>query len=325
MRAGGGYIAASSTGGASSQVSLSISDCLFDSPRVLAEWHVTGWCTSGGAITVASGHLFGSALELTAPASLWTLSRNRFVAGSMATSSTGGSWPITFSLTGRVARIATTAGTSTNLTDIEVDGTGASGSADASITLIGSGSVNFTDSQITGSGVSAMRATGGTTSISRLQFRSGAGSPLVLAGSAEATVSESLICGNSPNAFVGTWNDGGGNWFLPACASVDCDGSGTDDRYELAVGLVVDCNSNGQPDICDISKNGASTDYNQNDVPDECECLPDFNQDGVVDGSDLGILLLQWSLTNSLLELDGVSPIDGADIGILLLSWGPCS
>jgi hypothetical protein len=58
--------------------------------------------------------------------------------------------------------------------------------------------------------------------------------------------------------------------------------------------------------------------------------LPDINQDDIVDGADLGSLLLQWGdcegncsgctgLCNADINGDGV--VDGADLGILLLNW----
>jgi len=58
--------------------------------------------------------------------------------------------------------------------------------------------------------------------------------------------------------------------------------------------------------------------------------LPDINQDEIVDGADLGSLLLQWGdcdghctgctgLCNADINGDGV--VDGADLGILLLNW----
>jgi hypothetical protein len=72
----------------------------------------------------------------------------------------------------------------------------------------------------------------------------------------------------------------------------DCDESLLQDSIELTLGLVVDCNDNGRPDQCDIGS-GDSPDVNMNGVPDECEdsCAVDINGDGVVDTSDLGLLL----------------------------------
>jgi len=47
----------------------------------------------------------------------------------------------------------------------------------------------------------------------------------------------------------------------------------------------------------------------------------DFNCDGIVNGEDLGFLLLEWGDTNSPANLDGVGGVDGADLGEVLLDW----
>lgn len=58
-----------------------------------------------------------------------------------------------------------------------------------------------------------------------------------------------------------------------------------------------------------------------------CDCLGDFNGDGVVAGSDITVLLGYWGKCNTIdcladLNFDGV--INGIDLAILLGSWGPC-
>jgi 3-phytase/alkaline phosphatase D len=54
-------------------------------------------------------------------------------------------------------------------------------------------------------------------------------------------------------------------------------------------------------------------------------CTADLNDDGVVDGTDLGTLIGQWSAAggNADLNLDG--RVDGADLGILVAEWGLCA
>jgi len=60
-----------------------------------------------------------------------------------------------------------------------------------------------------------------------------------------------------------------------------------------------------------------------------CLTAADLNCDGVVDGGDLGVLLLNWGSPGcgGLLacepDLDGDGDVDGADLGLLLLAWGP--
>lgn len=51
-------------------------------------------------------------------------------------------------------------------------------------------------------------------------------------------------------------------------------------------------------------------------------CMGDLNQDQIVDGGDLGILLAAWGTPEGNLNEDGTT--DGGDLGILLAAWGPC-
>lgn len=58
-------------------------------------------------------------------------------------------------------------------------------------------------------------------------------------------------------------------------------------------------------------------------VADESKCVEDLNDDGVVDGADLGILLSVWN-QSGVGDLDGSGAVDGADLGQLLAAWGSC-
>jgi hypothetical protein len=51
-------------------------------------------------------------------------------------------------------------------------------------------------------------------------------------------------------------------------------------------------------------------------------CPADFNDDGTVDGADIGLLLAAWNTPAGDLNGDGVT--DGADLGLLLGAFGPC-
>ena len=56
-------------------------------------------------------------------------------------------------------------------------------------------------------------------------------------------------------------------------------------------------------------------------------CIADLNNDGVVNGADLGILLAAWgpcSATPCTGDLNNDGVVDGADLGILLSAWGNC-
>jgi hypothetical protein len=53
-----------------------------------------------------------------------------------------------------------------------------------------------------------------------------------------------------------------------------------------------------------------------------CPGVPgDLTGDGVVDGEDLGVLLLEWGPSDGPADLTGDGLVDGADLGALLLSW----
>ncbi len=53
-------------------------------------------------------------------------------------------------------------------------------------------------------------------------------------------------------------------------------------------------------------------------VADEPED-PDLNDDGRVDGADLGLLIAAWGQDSP--DLDGNRPVDGGDLGIVLAAW----
>jgi hypothetical protein len=62
-------------------------------------------------------------------------------------------------------------------------------------------------------------------------------------------------------------------------------------------------------------------------VPPPPSCPADLNQDRVVNGADLGLMLGAWGPCPSTpcaadLNLDGV--VNGADLGLMLGAWGPC-
>ncbi len=58
-----------------------------------------------------------------------------------------------------------------------------------------------------------------------------------------------------------------------------------------------------------------------------CGCPSDLNGDGVIDGSDLGLLLAAWGPCGTeacAADLDRNGAVDGADLGILLNDWAGC-
>ena len=52
-------------------------------------------------------------------------------------------------------------------------------------------------------------------------------------------------------------------------------------------------------------------------------CIADLDEDGVIGGADLGLLLGAWGGAGKG-DLDGDGIVGGADLGILLGAWGPC-
>lgn len=81
-----------------------------------------------------------------------------------------------------------------------------------------------------------------------------------------------------------------------------------------------------------VQENGAPgsawTDGGGNILKPNC-CPSDLNDDGDVDGIDLGILLSDWGICpgcRSDLTGNGAvdGTVDGGDLGALLASWGPC-
>ena len=86
-----------------------------------------------------------------------------------------------------------------------------------------------------------------------------------------------------------------------------------------------DCNGDGAGDACELVA-GAS-DFNQDTIPDTCQCLADLFVDQQVNGADLGALLAFWGPVNPgfpQADMNRDGKVDGADLGHLLASWGPC-
>lgn len=92
-----------------------------------------------------------------------------------------------------------------------------------------------------------------------------------------------------------------------------------------ALATLSDCDSDMTPDVAGIL-GGITADVNSNLLPDACECIADIDRSGVVDGGDLGQLLLNWGTCIQAcpgdLTRDGET--DGADLGALLAAWGWC-
>ena len=86
-----------------------------------------------------------------------------------------------------------------------------------------------------------------------------------------------------------------------------------------------DCNGDGLVDYGQIL-DGTFEDANENGVPDLCECDADINDDGVVNGADISVLLGYWGQSgkNVVGDITGDGIVNGADLAQLLGSWGEC-
>jgi hypothetical protein len=87
----------------------------------------------------------------------------------------------------------------------------------------------------------------------------------------------------------------------------------------------VDCNDNGQDDVCEIIA-GDAADLNGNDVPDECDVIGDLDGDGTVGVNDFLLLLQAWGACGDcgscLADLDGDCTVGINDFLTLLSFWG---
>jgi hypothetical protein len=86
-----------------------------------------------------------------------------------------------------------------------------------------------------------------------------------------------------------------------------------------------DCDSDGIVDYGQILR-GERPDANTNGVPDGCECIADLNNDGVVQGADLGLMLAAWGSapTGTTADVNRDGAVDGNDLGLMLAGWGAC-
>ena len=86
----------------------------------------------------------------------------------------------------------------------------------------------------------------------------------------------------------------------------------------------LDCNTNGRADSCDIFL-GASSDSNNDAIPDECRCIWDLDGDSVVGIADLLNLFRAWGTNpEGPPDFDGDGIVGIIDLLRLLANWGSC-
>ena len=177
------------------------------------------------------------------------------------------------------------------------------------------------------------------------------------------TLTDTHVCGNTLPQIYGVWTDSGGNYVFPLCKGdddgdaipddidncylynpnqTDCNGNEVGDVCDVADGTSYDCNGNGEPDECDIVDgsgndcngnfvpdecdiaDGTSTDLDENEIPDECECLSDINVDGIVNVSDVLIVIGYWGSTDSPADINFDGIVNVSDLLIVIDNWGAC-
>ena len=81
---------------------------------------------------------------------------------------------------------------------------------------------------------------------------------------------------------------------------------------------------NTQGDVPGDQIRGPWSDLGGNSVLPVCasDCPGDFNNDGSVDGGDLGFLLAAWGGPDA--DINGDGNTDGGDLGLFLSVWGDC-
>jgi hypothetical protein len=128
-------------------------------------------------------------------------------------------------------------------------------------------------------------------------------------------------CGNSPSGAL-LWDDGAQfnqcNGPAMLCMvewSADCNGDGIVDYGQILDGTLIDKNGNGIPDCCE---------FGFPCFPDPCP--GDLNNDAVVNGGDISVLLGFWGQSGKgvLGDINGDGLVDAADLAMLLSSWGKC-
>lgn len=98
--------------------------------------------------------------------------------------------------------------------------------------------------------------------------------------------------------------------------------------FKIVPATLVDCNTNGIADGCDIAT-GASSDVNSDGIPDECQaCLGDTDGDLDTDLSDLGVVLAAYNECVGdagyvpAADFDSSGCIDLSDLGVVLAGFG---
>jgi formylglycine-generating enzyme required for sulfatase activity len=110
--------------------------------------------------------------------------------------------------------------------------------------------------------------------------------------------------------------------------TADCNGNLIPDTCEVAADWYFDCDCDGDgvPDTCQIDAN-AILDKNDDGILDSCQyARGDFDLNREVGPADLALQIGLWGTHDSpICDLNGDGLVNGEDLGILLIYWGPYS
>lgn len=131
----------------------------------------------------------------------------------------------------------------------------------------------------------------------------------------------------APHAMLGAAVAGDGSRALVGALT---DAMVADSGTVYAYRGLADCNANLSLDICDIST-GASSDFNDNGVPDDCEdlCPTDLNHNGVTDLLDVSTFVANYGIVSGATpdqgDFDGDGDVDLGDMATIVNAYGePC-
>ncbi|MFT4593586.1 MAG: hypothetical protein ACI9JK_001298 [Phycisphaerales bacterium] len=134
------------------------------------------------------------------------------------------------------------------------------------------------------------------------------------------------VCGNNIDQLTGSYEDMGGNIVSNICETDEDEDWIPDDidNCYLYNPDQADCNGNDVGDVCDIA-DGTSSDWDENGIPDDCECLADIAlEDGQVNVNDLLSLIAVWDTASSTGDINNDGNVDIADLLLLIGAWGAC-
>jgi len=101
----------------------------------------------------------------------------------------------------------------------------------------------------------------------------------------------------------------------------DCDGDGQIDICQMADGG--DCNENDLLDICEVF-DGDKEDLDGNGYPDECDCLADIDDSGMVFYDEIVNVVFRFGDTDSIADVNYSGVVDIRDLIYVLEHWGEC-